>query len=189
MRNHWQSCWWAFMSSLNSIDVRVYAACTMTGRDKHEQVARAKLLREIFAVYGITLISPVLEEHIPDEPGILKETDAVRLKRNWARDKEIIAYETHVTLMDGGDEGSVGMGREYGFNRYGLWKPTITLWNRDRGLTVAQFEDDQIFVDPFAAAFYIASTYGTRWQRVKWRLGMLARSLPRFIKRQIYAFQ
>ena len=173
----------------NKIDVVVYQATKMSGRDRHEQVSRARHIVDVFALYGVKVISPVLEENVPDEPGPLVETNYARLKKNWARDKEIIAYEAHVTLMDGGDEGSVGMGREYGLNRYGLWKPTITLWNKDRGLTVAEFEDDKIFVDEYAAAYYIADTFGTRWKRWKWRVAMLIRSLPTFLKRQIYAFR
>ena len=173
----------------HEVDVAVYIACRMTGRDKHEQVARAKYIRDVFAGYGVAAISPVLEEHIPDEPGELRENDRERLRGNWRNDKDIMAYTAHVTLMDDGDSGSVGMGREYGFNRYGIWKPTITLWNRDRGLTVAEFEDDSIFTSPHAAAAYIALNYGTRWKRWKWRFKMIARSLPTFIKRQVYAWR
>ena len=177
------------MFGLNKLDVTVYIATAMSNRSKHDQVTRAKYMCDVLSIYGITPVSPVLEEKVPDEPGPLVETNYARLKKNWARDKEIIAYEAHVTLMDGGDEGSVGMGREYGLNRYGLWKPTITLWNKDRGLTVAEFEDDSIFTDEHSAAAYIAEQYGTRWKRWKWRIRMLARSLPTFIKRQVYAFR
>lgn len=175
--------------SLNEIDVTIYAACKMTGRDRHEQVKRAEYMRDVFALYGVRVISPVLEEHIPDLPGPLRENDRGRLRGNWRDDKDIMAYRAHVTVMDGGDEGSVGMGREYGFNRYALCKPTVTLWNKDRGLTVAEFEDDGIFLSPHMCAAYIAEKWGTRRKRIIWRLKMLVRSLPTFLKRQIYAFK
>jgi len=177
-----------FKDMLFKTDCSVYIACKMSGRDRHEQITRAKYLCSVLAAYGLTPISPVIEEHVEDAPGPLLTNDPVFLRRVWTDDKEIMAYRAHVTLMDGGDEGSVGMGREYGFNRYGLWKPTVTLWSRDRGLTVAEWEDDGIFMSPHLAAAYIAAVYGTRLKRWKWRFSMLKRTLPRFIWRQLWAW-
>jgi hypothetical protein len=169
---------------MSKINCKVYVACRMTGRSKREQVERARYMCQVLKAYNLTPISPVLEENIQPEDAILVQTTDTDLAQYWARDKEIMSYEAHVTLMDGGDEGSVGMGREYGFNRYALWKPTITLWSQDRGITVAQFEDDAIFLSAHEAAAYIAVNFGTRWKRWKWRLKMLRKSIPTFLKRQ-----
>jgi len=177
------------MHKISDVDCVVYIACRMTNRDRHEQIERAQYLCQIARGFGLTPISPVLEEGVEDKPGPLVTNDPVFLRKVWAADKAIMAYRAHVTLMDGGDEGSVGMGREYGFNRYGLWKPTITLWGKDRGLTVAEWEDDGIFMSPRGALAFIAANYGTRLKRWRWRLAMLVRTLPRFLKRQVYAWR
>jgi len=171
------------------IDCKVYVACKMTGRSKVEQVVRAKYMCAILHAYGLEAISPVIEENVEPEDKPLSQMSEQELYKNWSRDKEIMVNESHVVLLDGNDEGSIGMSREYGFNRYCLWKPTVTLWNHDRGITVADFEDDSIFMSAHEAAAYIAFRYGSRWNRWKWRAKMLYRTLPKFIERQIRAWR
>lgn len=165
----------------------VYIACPMTGRDRAEQVERATFLCNILKARGIVPISPVIEEGIPKRHGPLVNKDKRDLHKKWDMDKHIIRRVAHVSLFDGADEGSVGMGREYGLNRWCLWKPTVILWRCSRGLTVAEWEDDKIVYTPQAAASVIANNWLSRWDRWVWRFQLLKRTLPKWIMDQIYA--
>lgn len=168
----------------------VYIATPMTGRSRQEQISRALYLCSVLTQYGLKGISPVIEEGVENKPGVLLQNSEERLKGFWNRDKDIMSYRARVTLIDGGDEGSVGVGREHGFNRYCLWKPTVVIWKKDRGITVAKFEDDALFVnDEHEAAIFIQRNWGTWNKYVIWRIKMLTRTLPKWLWRQIYAFK
>lgn len=161
----------------------------MTGRCRAEQVARAHEVVATFKQFGLTAISPVISEGVENKPGPLIPNSESELLGNWTRDKYLIARKAHVVLLDGADEGSIGMAREYAYNRYALWKPTIILWNEPRGFTVAAFEDDAIVYSLIDAAATIAIHFATRRQRWAWRIKMLARSLPKWIVNQLYAWR
>jgi len=161
----------------------------MTGRSKQDQVRRAKFVCNKLRQAGITPISPVLDEGVEETPEALVVGDREELRGHWTRDKYIIARCAHVILFDGSDEGSVGVTREYGFARYCLWKPSIILWNKPRGITVADFEDDAIVFTVEQAIDVILRNYFTRLQRWRWRRKMLFRSLPRWFVNQIYAWR
>jgi len=171
------------------IDVVVYGACRMTGVDKAQLVARQLRVKEIMEEYGITFISPVLEENVKPEHGKLVNHDKDQLRGFWKRDKEIIAKLAHVVFMDQGQHKSFGMERELGFNRYTLWKPTVMLVPAGTPLSVAQFEDDEIFYSVHHAAQEIVNRWGTRYQRWIWRVKMLTRSLPRWLYLQVLAWR
>lgn len=175
--------------SADKLNCRVYVACRMTGRDRTEQIERANYVRAIFALAGIEAISPVISEGVQPEPGVLLPTSREELLGNWTRDKVLIMREAHVVLLDGADDGSVGMAREYAYNRYCLWKPTVILWHKPRGLTVAEFEDDAITTSVLDAALFIRKNYGTRCKRWRWRVRMLTRSIPKWLLGQLYAWR
>jgi hypothetical protein len=167
-------------------------AMPMSGYDRAKMVRRSRSLVALGATYGVTVISPVLEESVREIPGALTPDDQYQLHRFWKRDKEIIRNRdgkgAHVVLIDRADHKSLGCEREYGFNRHFLWKPTLCLMRR-HGYSVAKFEDDRIFADADAAFAYIARNYGTHMQRIRWRLRMLIRSLPGFVIDQIAAWR
>lgn len=168
----------------NKIDVSVYIACAMSGRDKAEMVARAQRVCEIFREAGITPISPVIEEKVKDEPGKLINSDKDRLKQFWQRDKQLIIEECHVFFWDHAEMKSFGAEREYALARFCLWKPSIMYVAPGTPVSVAGWEDDAIFSSVHEAAKHIVEHWGTKEQRRKWRLEMLARSLPTWVKRQ-----
>lgn len=166
----------------------VYCATRMTGRDQAEMVKRAKYVCHVLREYGIEPISPVLEEQVPDVPGALVNTDKDRLKGFWNRDKFIIRHVAHVTLVDGAEAKSMGVEREYGLNRFCLWKPTVLIVDK-HGLTVADFEDDFITTDVHEAGVLIREKFGTFGKRFRWRLQMLFRTLPAWLYYQVLAFR
>lgn len=167
----------------------VYIATKMTGCDKAELVARANKVCEIFRCYGLTPISPVIEEKVEDKTGELINADKAALQGFWKRDKEIIINEAHVLFWDHAEQKSMGVEREYGLTRYCLWKPCVTYLPPGIAMGVAEWEDDNIFDSVNKAAEYIAANWGTRRQRVTWRVRMLARTLPTWVYRQVIAWR
>lgn len=167
----------------------VYVACKMTGRSRVEQINRAQAVCDYLQFCGLTPISPVFSEGVKPTQGELFPASREELLGNWKRDKELISRECHVVLLDGADEGSIGMSREHGYNRYSLWKPTVVLWNKPRGITVAEFEDDHVAYSLVEAAWFIQKNFGTRLKRWKWRVKIINRSLPRWIWNQILAWR
>jgi hypothetical protein len=168
--------------------IKIYVACKMTGRDKKEQVEHAQYVTEVLKKYDVQVVSPVLEEKVLALPGLLLNTDEVRLKNFWKRDKEIIRREVHAVLLDGADQKSFGMEREYMLSRGVLWKPTV-LYMPKTFLNVSQFEDDFVSSDLDEIGKYLQDNFGTRKKRITWRIKMLARSLPKWIVDQMYQFR
>ena len=171
------------------IDCRVYIACKMSGADKAEMVARARRVCEIFREFGLTPISPVIEEQVKDEPGKLINSDKEKLHGFWTRDKDIIANEAHVSYFDKFEQKSFGMEREYGLSRYCLWKPTVVHVSPGTVTSVAEWEDDALFTSVHEAAKHIAETWGTREQRVHWRVQMLRRTICKWVRRQLMCWR
>lgn len=167
------------------MNCKIYVATKMSGRDRQEMVTRANEVCAVLRGWGLTPISPVLEEGVANTPGLLLQTSNEQLKGYWKRDKDIIAYEAHVILIDEGQRKSLGVEREYGYARYCLWKPTLTILPPDQGPNIACFEDDTVVQTVDAAASVIAHNWGTRWLRCKWRFRMLLRTLPLWIYRQL----
>ncbi len=173
----------------DKVDVVCYVACKMTGCQKDELVARAERVCEIFREYGITPISPVIEENVKDKPVKLVNADKEQLNKYWKRDKEIVIEEAHVLFWDHAEQKSFGVEREYGLNRFCLWKPTVLYVPKGTPTSVSEWEDDKIFTSIHEAAKYIVETWGTAKRRRQWRWDMLKRTLPEFIRRQWMAWR
>lgn len=171
------------------IDCKVYVACKMSGRDRLEMVNRAVRVCEIFREFGLTPISPVVEENVKAEEGKLINSDKVKLSGYWQRDKEIIMKEAHVIFLDHAEMKSFGMEREMGFARYCLWKPTVLHVAPGTVVSVAQWEDDKCVTSIHEGAKYIADTWGTKQKRIIWRLKMLNRCLIYWIYCQFLQFR
>lgn len=166
----------------------IYTACKMSGRDKAEMVKRAHYVKKVLTEAGLIPISPVIEEHVKEETGKLINSDKNRLKNFWKRDKEIIR-QAHVVLLDHAEMKSFGMEREYGFNRYCLWRPTVIVVEPGTVTSVAEWEDDAIFTSLHEAAQYISKNWGTWPKRVLWRLSMLNKHLLRFVWDQLMGWR
>lgn len=165
---------------------RIYIGCKMTGRSRREMIKRAKLVSEIFKKAGIEAISPVIREHVQGRRGVLKNPSKIRLFKKWTDDKDILAWECHGMAWDLANEKSMGAEREYGISRYLWWKPTAIILPEPHGLSVAAFEDDLISGDVEAVAHYFAEHHGNLYKRIKWRLWILNRSLPKFLAGQLW---
>lgn len=178
-----------FRDYLFGTNCAVYVACAMSGENKPEMVARARRVCEILAEESLTPISPVIEEQVKEEPGKLINSDKPRLKGFWSRDKHIIVWMSHVVFWDHAEKHSFGATREYGLNRYCIWKPTVIYVAPGTPTSVAEWEDDAIFTSVHEAAKFIRETWGSRWNRWTWRTKMLNRTLPGWLVRQVAAWR
>jgi|ERR1041385_259232 hypothetical protein len=171
------------------MNCKVYVACKMTGRDRKEMLERAAYVSDVLKAWDLTPISPVLEEKVEGIPGPLLQMSQELLQAYWKRDKYIISDVANVVLIDEGERKSLGVEREYGFARYCLWKPTVTILPANQGFNIAQFEDDYVVHTVDAAAAMIAQNWGTQEQRHKWRWDMLKRTFPKWLWRQYLAWK
>lgn len=167
----------------------VYIASPMSGYEKSDMIARAHRVCEIFRESGLTPVSPILEEKVPDTPGKLINSDKERLYGYWQRDKQIIIEEAHIVFIDHAERKSFGCEREYALQRGVLWKPVVIYVAPGTPTSVAEWEDDVIVTSVHEAARIIAENWGTRQKRFKWRVRMLIRTLPKWLYRQLLAWR
>lgn len=169
----------------NSNNCVVYCATKMTGRDKKELLLRANYVCNKLKGYGLTPVSPVLEEQVENEAGALLQLSNKKLRSFWKRDKDLIAYKAHVLLCDEAELKSLGVEREYGYARYCLWKPVVTVLPSNQGFNIADYEDDIVVHSIDTAAKVIVNNWGTKEKRFRWRSKMLLRTLPKWLYRQL----
>ena len=152
-------------------DVICYLACRMTGRSKATMVKEAKDAVAVLSKYGITCISPVLEENIDPQHEILENLSEVELAREWKKDKDFVR-KCHVVL----DLSAVsplrseGATHEYLYARYALFKPVVRLFPKGLGISIARLENGYIVQNLDEAGVAILTKWGTRWDRIHWRI-------------------
>ena len=168
------------------MSIRVYTCQSMTGHAMHELVERAKKIKLVMNAAGISVLDPILAEHIPDKKEILGEKPLSVLKDYWRGDKQLIR-EAHVLVdLTPGDK-SEGSSHELGYARYGLWKPVVRMY--PPGIQppnfIPYFEDDLIVHSPEEAAVQINKYWGSWSKRALWRFGLLNRCLLRWLFYQL----
>src|SRR5579863_7363481 len=107
-------------------DVIAYLACRMSGRSKQAMVKEAREAVATLTKYGITCISPVLEEKVDDTPGLLTGFTEEELRAEWVKDKEFIK-QAHIVfdLSAASPIRSEGAVHEFLYARYALFKPVV----------------------------------------------------------------
>lgn len=156
----------------------VYLAQSMTGYEKHEQVQLAMLARGVFNEFGLDVVSPVLEEGIKDEVGVLDNT-LVDLNWKWKDiDKPALKYKCFVICVLNADNKSFGCEREYMLMRGCYWKPVVIVSPKHAGgySSIANLEDDYIAGTVEEAAAFISGHYGKFWDRRLWQFRMYKKS-------------
>jgi hypothetical protein len=159
------------------MSLKIYCAARMTGRDKREMVEMALANKKIFESFGITVLDPILEEHVKPTKGLLIDTPLALVKGYWKRDKQMIR-ESHVIIDTTPGEKSEGVAHEIGYGRYFLWKPIVRLYKSDEkpGSAIVYFEDDLVVHSVEEAAIQIQKYWGTWFKRAMWRTAMYKRS-------------
>jgi hypothetical protein len=165
-----------------------YCSCAMTGRSRKRMVEDAKRIVSTFARYGIKLTHPVLAEKVKAGKGKLRSSK-ITLPQKWALDKYFIRKAWFI-VDQSADMKSEGREHENGLMRYCYWRPVIRISPRhaEGYYSIGSIEDDLIVGTEEEAAALIKSKWGTWYRRLKWRLELLNRCLPRFIIEQIRGF-
>ena len=172
------------------MNLKVYAARGMSGRVKKTVVREALRDKVFLESFGITVLDPVSEEGVEASDETLM-TDTAHMDYFWRRDKQMIR-EAHVVFDLTPHRKSEGVAHEIGYARYSLWKPVVRVFPMGKmpaPSSVAFYEDDYITDDLFDAAAYAIVNFGTRKDRIIWRLNLLARCLPKWLLFQTREFK
>lgn len=172
------------------MNIKIYAARSMTGRVKEEVVAEATADKQYFESAGFTVLCPVIAENVPSTKEVIRSSKKA-MDAFWPRDKEMIR-EAHVVIDMTPSLKSEGVSHEVGYSRYCLWKPVVRLYEKGNlpiKSSVAWYEDDVIVDSKEEVVEYLLRVHGTFWKRTTWRLSMLNRSLIKWIGHQIREFK
>lgn len=153
------------------MSVICYTAVRMTGRSKAAMVKEAEEAVAVLSKYGIKVISPVLAEGIKSEHEILQAISDEQLAVEWKKDKRFVR-ECHVVLdlSSASKLRSEGSVHELAYARYALFKPCIRLFPKGLGPSVTKLEDSVIVQSLDEAGIEIVTRWGTRTQRILWRI-------------------
>lgn len=164
--------------------ITAYTCQAMTNRMCDEMIVEARMLERVLGNHGIRILNPVLSELdiIPNEHIILPHCPPEVLERVWKQDKSmiresdiIIDYKTH--------NKSDGSNNELGYNRFCLWKPTIRVWDGP-GALISRMEYEFVVPNIQEAMRVIKENFGTYEQLKAWRLEMLGRCYPKWLRYQ-----
>jgi hypothetical protein len=163
--------------------LNVYLAQGMTGYKKSEQVQLAKHAVGVFASRGIATLSPVLEEGVKDEPGVVTN-NSVDLDWKWyGLDKPALKYKCFVLCVLTADLKSFGCEREQMLMRGCYFRPMVIVSPRHAAgyKSIANKEDDYIAGSVEEAAAYIDVMWGTWMKRRKWQMKMYSGSILKWV--------
>lgn len=161
---------------------KAYLAHALTGRNGADIELEGKLAEQVLFQYGCEVLDPATVEGISDKQKEVRAS-VEDLKAFWKRDKEMIR-SADVLIDLTGPMKSEGVAHEIGYARYCLWIPVIRVWP-NLGASIARLEDDFIVQDVQEAGRLIREHFGTRGKRLKWRVNLLGRHLPKWVWRQM----
>jgi hypothetical protein len=170
--------------------ISVYVCRAMTNRVKEDVVKEAKEDKEFLEKAGLNVLCPVEKEQVPATKEILRSSKKAMLAY-WPQDKAMIR-EAHVVFDLSPTFNSEGVKHEIGYSRYCLWKPLVRVFPSGQlplASSVSRFEDDFICDSLLEAIEYTYRVHGTLYKRLKWRVKMLIRCLPKWIWYQICEFK
>lgn len=165
--------------------VSVYLACYITGRPGREVLDEAHRLKLLYERHDITVISPTDGEDIPNDDTICGDRTDAESETIWKKKDKAKIKQANVFVYPGGKRSSQGIMDEYRLARGTLWKPTVGIFREVRAGFITRRETDYVATSHEEAALVIRARWGTRWKRLKWRLGVLNRSIPNLLWFQI----
>lgn len=169
--------------------ILAYVAHAITGRSGKDLRQESDITQIVLNRHGINVIDPVLEEKIPaTDEAVPNRPDEDGLTI-WRGDEAAIR-KAHVLIDITPEMKSEGVLWEICYARFFLWKPVIRVYKPGSSPHMATiFKGDAIAFSLEEAASIINERWGTRKKRVHWRLGMLKRSIPKFLKYQYGEFK
>lgn len=169
--------------------IKIYLARKMTGLVKEDIVKQATTDREFFEKSGLVCLDPVKEEGVKSTKEKLLSSKE-KMTEYWPRDKALIR-ESHVIVDMTPHLNSEGTKHELGYGRYCLWKPVVRVFPTGQlppKSSVAFFEDDAVVDSNIEALEYILRVHGNWLKRLKWRVILINRCLPRWMWYQLLEF-
>lgn len=165
------------------MSITVYNARSMTGRVKEEVVLEAKADKLFLEQAGFTVLCPVEKEEVPATKQVLLSSKKA-MEDYWPKDKRMIE-ECDVLFDLTPERKSEGVAHEIGYARYFLYRPVVRIYREGKlpvPSSVAYFEDDYITDSLLDAVEYTLRVHGTKWKRLKWRVKLYNRCLPKMIR-------
>jgi len=164
--------------------IKAYTCQTMTGRFCDEMIVEARMLERVLGNHNIEILNPVLSElaFIPNEHIVLPTVPTAQLEEFWRMDKRLIR-EADIVIDYKTQNKSDGSNNEVAYNRFGLWKPTIRVWEGP-GALISRMEHDDIVPTLNDAMNVIHEKYDTYEKLGAWRIAMLERSFPKWLAHQ-----
>lgn len=170
------SKWW------NSNSVSVYPCLTMTGRTGNQVWRKYRKQRLTASKYGVRVNSPLPGEGIKDTPRVIKDRRGKGGTKIWRKDSGQI-YRSNAILFEKDNMRSQGSIFELVKARGSLFKITVIVHPKPGFITREQ--GDVVAKSMDSALKQLAVRFGSRRQRFYWRMGMLMKSAPKFLLRQI----
>lgn len=171
--------------------VKAYCGCKMTGLDCAPMIDAAQHLAHVLYEYGIEPYHPVLKEAIPYVNEPLKERSPEEMNQIWLDDKQAVR-ESHVILDTAPHLFSAGLKQEVGKARYRDWKPVVAIFPEGFDMSKVSFitkaEYDYVTNSIEDAAECIQTMWGTKLQRMMWRLPIYSRHLLDLSVRKLIQF-
>lgn len=164
----------------------IYLAQAMSMCDRHQQRQIAKQAVKAFRKAGFYPWSPVLQEKVPDKRGPLKPDPQV-LDWKWPMDKDVLHWQAWGVCFLTGDLKSFGCEDEYAIMRGSEWQPSVWVSPKHAAGYVSTRKQmaDSITGTVEDAAEYFKKHFATRYQRIGWKLILLAHHLLPWGVRQI----
>ena len=170
--------------------LKIYACRGMTGRIKEEVVKEALADKEFLEKAGFVVLCPVVKEGVEMTKEKLVSSKKA-MDSYWPKDKQMIR-EAHLIFDLTPHLNSEGCKHEIGYGRYALWKPVVRVFPKGQlpfKSSIAFYEDDYVCDSLEEAIEYSLRVHGTFKKRLKWRLKMLNRCLPKWIGYQLLEFK
>ena len=170
---------------LFSPSVSIYLADKMTNLTGYYLWKNYKIRKKIYRRHGIRVISPLPGEGIKPLKRKIKDRPGHAGKEIWMKDKEQLK-QANIFVFPSVGMTSQGCINELVKARGAHWKPTVYI-NKTPGF-IAKEQNDLICENDCTAARLIIKTFGSRWQRLLWRIQMLNQSIPKWLWQQLREF-
>ncbi len=166
--------------------IKLYLARKMTSVPGRKLVRDSARDMAAFFRHGFAVCDPVTTEGVvaTNKPLVNTEED---MDRYWDRDKAMIR-SAHCFVNMTPHIASLGVTREYGYARYFLQKPCISVFPQGilpKPGAICYYEDDLVTDNIEWAAVWMKANFGTLEKRLKWRMRKQIPTLPKRIAYQL----
>jgi len=167
--------------------LKIYLAQKMSNRFCDDMVKEARTVKRVFKKQGLEIVSPVLEEKIPNVHRKLDYVTRAKLLKEWDLDKyDRIERRCHITYNANGHLYSNGVTVERGWTRWYLWRPVVTFIPKSiYFFSITDIEEDGVVHSHKSAARLIRMKWGTRKKWLQFKIPHILWGIPKLIFKQV----